>query len=211
MRFVMLAAREFQEDFAMRLRVRISLLAIFALLSAAASFGATLTVPAGTTLTVRMADPLDSDKNHAGETFRARVEMPVTVDGKTVVPQGAEAIGRVVYVAQSGRFRGRPVIMMELTALNFDGRSIAILTGAHQEQGDSQGKQTATTAGAGGAIGTVVGAIAGGAPGFLIGAGIGAASGAVVQAVRGPQPVRIPAESLMLFTLQSPVSVETGL
>ena len=172
--------------------------------------GASLTVPAGTALTVRMADSLDSDKNHAGETFRATVETAVAIDGKTVVPQGAEAIGRVIYVAQSGRFRGRPVMMMELTALNFDGKSIAVLTGSHQEQGDSQGKQTATTAGAGGAIGTVIGAIAGGAPGFLIGAGIGAASGAVVQMVRGPHPVRIPAESLMFFTLQSPIAVEVS-
>ena len=192
------------------LAAKVSMILVLFALAASQSYSASLTVPAGTMLTVRMADSLDSDKNHAGETFRATVDTAVIVDGKTVVPQGAEAIGRLTYIAQSGRFRGRPVIMMELTALNFSGKSVAILTGVHQEQGDSQGKQTATTAGAGGAIGTVIGAIAGGAPGFLIGAGIGAASGAVVQAVRGPEPVRIPAESLMLFTLQSPVAVEAS-
>jgi hypothetical protein len=192
------------------MKLRTPILLFAALMLTAASYGASLTVPAGTMLTVRMADSLDSDKSHAGETFRATVDAAVMVDGKIVVPQGAQAIGRVIYVAQSGRFRGRPVIMMELTALNFDGKSIAVLTGSHQEQGGSQGKQTATTAGSGGAIGSVIGAIAGGPPGFIIGAGIGAASGAVVQMVRGPEPVRIPAESLMLFTLQSPISVEVA-
>jgi len=171
---------------------------------------ASITIPAGTTLTVRMADSIDSDKNYAGETFRATVDTAVTVDGKTVVPQGAEAIGRVTSVIQPGRFRGRPIVMMELTALNFDGRSVGILTSAHQEMGGSRGKQTAIMAGGGAGIGTLIGTIAGGGVGFLLGSSIGAASGAVVQAVRGAEPVRIPAESLMLFTVQSPVSLEVA-
>lgn len=169
---------------------------------------ATVTIPAGTALTVRMADSIDSEKNYAGETFRATVDTAVTVNGRVVVPQGAEAIGRVTSVIQPGRFRGRPVVMMELTALNFDGRSVGILTSAHQEMGGSRGKQTAMFAGGGGALGTLIGTIAGGGVGFLIGSSVGAASGAVVQAVRGAEPVRIPAESLMLFTVQSPVSLE---
>ncbi|MBI2819171.1 MAG: hypothetical protein HYX73_04260 [Acidobacteria bacterium] len=157
-----------------------------------------------------MAESIDSDRNYAGETFRATVDSAVTVDGRVVVPQGAEAIGRLTSVIQPGRFRGRPVIMMELTALNFNGRSVGVLTSAHQEMGGSRGKETAMFAGGGGAIGTVIGTIAGGGVGFLLGSSIGAAGGAVVQAVRGPQPVRIPAESLMLFTVQSPVNVEVA-
>lgn len=170
---------------------------------------ASVTVPAGTTLTVRMADSIDSDKNHPGETFRATVDAPVTVDGKVVVPQGAEVIGRLTTVEQSGRFRGRSLVAMELTALNFAGKSVGILTSAHQEMGGSRGKQTATVTGGGGLLGTLVGAMAGGATGSLIGASVGAASGTIVQIVRGPEPVRIPAESLMLFTVQSPVTLDT--
>ncbi|MBI3933227.1 MAG: hypothetical protein HY316_00955 [Acidobacteria bacterium] len=169
---------------------------------------ASITIPAGTTLTVRMADSIDSDKNYPGETFRATIDTAVTVNGTVVVPQGAEAIGRVTSVIQPGRFRGRPVVMMELTALNFGGRSVGILTSARQEMGGSRGKQTALFAGGGGVLGTVIGTIAGGGVGFLLGSSIGAAGGAVVQAVRGAEPVRIPAESLMLFTVQSPVAVE---
>ena len=196
----------------MKLHKRISKLAAGSLLAGAllgpTVRAASLTIPAGTMLTVRMADSIDSDKNYAGETFRATVDTAVAVNGKVVVPQGAEAIGRVTSVVQPGRFRGRPMVMMELTALNFDGRSVGILTSAHQEQGGSRGKQTAMFAGGGGALGTVIGTIAGGGVGLLIGSGIGAAGGAVVQAVRGAEPLRIPAETLMLFTVQAPVAVE---
>jgi hypothetical protein len=31
-----------------------------------------------------------------------------------------------------------------------------------------------------------------------------------MQAVRGPQPLRIPAETLMVFTVQSPVALEVA-
>jgi len=188
----------------------VALLVLMGAVMVPASRAATITIPAGTTLTVRMADSIDSEKNYAGETFRATVDTPVTVNGTVVVPQGAEAIGRVTSVIQPGRFRGRPVIMLEITAVNFDGRSVAVLTSSHQEMGDSRGKQTAMFAGGGSAVGTVIGTIAGGGVGFLLGSSIGAAGGAVVQAVRGAQPVRIPAESLMLFTMQSPVNVEVA-
>jgi len=193
-------------------KLPVSIIGLAIVFSGMAGLGqaATVTIPAGATLTVRMADSIDSDKNYAGETFRATVDAPVTVNGTTVIPQGAEAIGRVTSVIQAGRFRGRPVIMLELTALNFDGRSVAVLTGSHQEMGGSRGKETAVFAGGGSAIGTVIGTIAGGGVGFLLGSSIGAAGGAVVQAVRGPQPLRIPAESLMLFTVQSPVNVEVA-
>jgi hypothetical protein len=121
---------------------------------------------------------------------------------------GAEAIGRLTAIEQPGRFRGRAAVTLELTAINFEGKSVAVLTSTYQEQGQARGKQTATFAGGGGLLGTLLGAVAGGPPGLLIGAGVGAASGAVVQVVRGPRPVRIPAESLMLFTLLSPITLD---
>jgi len=37
---------------------------------------------------------------------------------------------------------------------------------------------------------------------------MGAAGGAVAQVVRGRDPLTIPAESLVLFTLQSPLTFE---
>ncbi len=169
---------------------------------------ASLTIPAGSTIAVRMADSIDSARSYPGEVFHATVDTALTVDGRVVLPVGAQAIGRLTAIEQPGRFRGRAAVTLELTAINFDSKSVAILTSTYQEQGNARGKQTAIFAGGGGLLGTLLGAMAGGNPEWLIGAGVGAAGGAVVQAVRGPQPVRIPAESLMLFTLLSPITLD---
>ena len=173
-----------------------------------AAQAASLTIPAGSTIAVRMADSIDSARNHPGEVFHATVDTALTVDGRVVLPVGAQAIGRLAAIERPGRFRGRAAVTLELTAINFDGKSVGILTSTYQEQGNARGKQMATFTGGGGLLGTLLGAVAGGTPGWLIGAGVGAAGGAVVQAVRGPQPVRIPAESLMLFTLLSPITLD---
>ncbi|MBI4464936.1 MAG: hypothetical protein HY647_09555 [Acidobacteria bacterium] len=175
------------------------------LAAATASQAASVTVPAGVTVSVRMTDALDSKKNRAGETFRALVDSPLTVDGKVVIPKGAEAIGRVTEVGSSGRIMGRPLIAVELTALNFEGKSVAVRTSAYQEGGSSRGRQTAKIAGGGTLLGTIVGLVAG-HPWIVT--GLGAAAGMAVQTVRGPGQIQIPAESLLLFTLQSPLPLE---
>lgn len=183
---------------------------LMCVVAAAVAGAAPLTVPAGMTITVRMNQGVDSSANYPGETFRATVEEPVTVNGKTLVPKGAEAIGRLVSVERAGRFQGRAALTMELTALNFGGQSVAIQTSAHQETGQSQTKRTLILAGGGALLGTVVGAIAGGS--ILLASNVGGTAGTVVQAVRGGKDLRIPPEALMTFTLQSPIYLfESGL
>jgi len=162
------------------------------------------------TVTVRMLDGVDSSTNYAGETFRATLDAALTVDGKTLVPRGAEAIGRLVTVERGRRLQGRPMLTLELTALNFEGQSVAIQTSTHQEMGPSQTKRTMILAGGGAVLGTVISVIAGG--GVLLGSNVGAAAGTAVQAVRGGKDLQIPAEALVTFTLQSPIYLfESGL
>ena len=192
----------------MKIRKQLGMTMLALLLAAAGARAASLTIPAGATISVRMTGSLDSQANHAGETFRATLDSPLTVDGKVVVPKGAEAIGKVTEVQASGHFKGRSLIGVELTALNFEGKSVAVQTSAYQEAGASRGKQTAKIAGGATVLGTIVGAVAG-AP--WIGVGMGAATGFVVQRVRGPAQIQIPAESLLVFTLLSPLPVESGL
>jgi len=184
-------------------------IAVACLVAAATGRAASMTIPAGMTISVRMLDSIDSGRNYAGETFRATVDAPLVVEGKTLVPKGAEAIGRLVSVVQSGRLQGRPMLALELTALNFAGKSLAVQTSAYQESGPSQTKRTAIIAGGGAVLGTVIGAIAGG--GILLGSNVGAAAGTIYQGVRGAKQVQIPAESLVIFTLQSPISFDEGL
>lgn len=176
---------------------------ILACVVAATGRAAPLTVPAGMAVTVRMLDTIDSGHNYAGETFRGTLDTPLMVDGKTLVPKGAEAIGRLVSVWPAGRIQGRSSLTLELTALNFEGKSVGIQTGTYQEMGPSPTKRTAILAGGGAVLGTVVSVVAGG--GVLLGSNVGAAAGTAVQAVRGGKQVRIPGEALVTFTLQSPI------
>jgi len=54
-----------------------------------------LTIKAGTYVTVRLNQVLNSDKNHAGDTFSATLMQPVIVDGIVVAPRGQTIYGRV--------------------------------------------------------------------------------------------------------------------
>ena len=56
-------------------------------------------------------------------------------------------------------------------------------------------------------LGAVLGAIAGGAKGALLGAGAGAAAGTAGAAASGRRHVRLPAETLLVFSLERPVAV----
>src|SRR5215471_11028533 len=54
-----------------------------------------ITIPAGTRISVRTIDAIDSTKNHVGDRFQASLEQPLTVNGETVVPKGADVYGRL--------------------------------------------------------------------------------------------------------------------
>jgi len=63
-----------------------------------------VTIPAGTQLSVRTIDSLDSTKNHVGDRFQATLEEPLVVDGNVVVAVYFKAIGfiRVSLAATRG-------------------------------------------------------------------------------------------------------------
>ena len=58
--------------------------------------------PAGTTIRVRMIDPVNSAVNQTGEVFHASLEYPLVVNNETVVPKGAD-----VYIRLDARELGR--------------------------------------------------------------------------------------------------------
>jgi len=55
-------------------------------------------VPKGTAITATLGQTLASDQNHPGDSFDARLSMPVEIDGKVVIPKGARISGRVVKI-----------------------------------------------------------------------------------------------------------------
>ena len=166
-----------------------------------------LTIDAGTVVSVRMIDSINSERNHQGDIFHATLDAPLTVGETGVVPEGADVQGRVVEVKDAGHFAGTPELALELTSIAANGRKYSIVTDEYRAQGKSRGASTAKTVGTGAAIGGIIGAIAGGGKGAAIGAAAGAGMGGGVQATRKAEEVHIPTEALVTFRLQNPLTM----
>jgi hypothetical protein len=162
---------------------------------------------AGTNLSIRMIDAVDSEKASVGQTFRATMDEPVTVNGDTVIPRGADVVVKLVDSKQSGRATGRAELALSLQSINVNGRMVDINTQTVTRESDSRGKKTATAAGIGAALGTIIGAAAGGGKGAAVGAGAGAATGAGVEMATKGEHVRVPSEARLTFVLDSAVNI----
>jgi hypothetical protein len=166
-------------------------------------------IPSGTTLSIRLIDSLDSAKNKVGDTFRATLKVPVSVDGDTVIPAGADIEGRVADVSNAGRFTGHSELNLELIKLTSNGTVYPVQTNGYDRAGDSRGKGTAETVGAGAAIGAIIGAIAGGGKGAGIGSAAGAGAGGATRAAKSGKRITFPSETVLAFKLQEPITVTT--
>ncbi len=167
-----------------------------------------MVIAAGTSLTVRTTSTLSTKSAAAGESFMATLEEPLRVGDRVVAPKGATVEGTVVNSDDGGRVKGRAVISVRLSSLEAGGRNIAIDTNAITRQARATKAKDATKVGIGAGIGAAIGAIAGGGKGAAIGAATGAGAGTgVVLATKG-EPAVIPSESVLIFELKSPVTVQ---
>ena len=167
-----------------------------------------VTIPGGTSLSVRLVDSIDSSKNKDGDAFHATLDSPILAGGQVVVPKDADVEGEIRGLKSAGHFTGRSEIALTLTKLSFNGRSYDIETNEYQKEGASRGKRTAETIGGGAAIGALIGGLTGGGTGAAIGAGVGAGAGTGVQAVTKGQQIQIPSETMLEFQLNAPLTVQ---
>ncbi len=159
---------------------------------------------------VRITDPLDSATAQPDDTFHATLAADLVSDGMIVATTGTPIEGRVVDAKDAAHFKGSSLLSLELTSLDIHGRHISIATDTLSKQGEGRGKNTAVKAGGGALLGTVIGALAGGGKGAAIGAVAGAGAGTGVNAATRGQQVKIPAETMLNFTLQQPLSLTTS-
>jgi hypothetical protein len=164
------------------------------------------TLPAGTNITIRMIESVDSETNKVGQTFRASLDQPIMLNGQTAVPRGADAVVKLVDSKDSGKLTGKADLTLSLQSVSINGHFVDINTQSINKESGSQGEKTAKVAGGTAAVGAIIGAIAGGGKGAAIGAGAGAAAGAGSQVVLGGQRVRIPSETRLTFVLDNPTS-----
>lgn len=170
---------------------------------------ASVTIPPGTHISVRMIDGVDSTKNQVGDRFEASLAEPLMVDGNVVIDKGADVYGRLAESKTSGTFTGRSELQLELTGVVVNGRTVPLVTGEYELSGKSRGASTAKRTIGGAAVGSIIGAIAGGGKGAAIGAGAGAGLGAGSEIITKGDQVKIPSETLIEFTLEQEVSIPT--
>ncbi len=189
---------------------RKSLLVFFAILSLTLAASAqrrqrTITIPAGTRITVRMIDSLSSDTAQQGQEFHGSLEYPISVDGRDVIPRGADVVGRVTDAHVGGRLSDPGYVTLELVSVGSGSQTTAVQTEAYQIKGESHTKSNVTKIGGGAALGAIIGGIAGGGRGAAIGAGAGAAAGTgVAVATARPVPAAAPAPAPMAAPLPPP-------
>jgi len=166
-----------------------------------------INLPAGTNMVVRMIDGVDSETAHVGQTFAASLDQPVTLNGESVIPRGADVTVKLVDSQDSGKLTGKAELTLDLVSIRVNGKMVDINTQSVQRESDSRGAKTAKVAGGTAAVGAIIGAIAGGGKGAAIGAGAGAAAGAGSQVVTKGQKVKIPSETRLTFVLDNDVRI----
>ncbi|HET9837637.1 MAG TPA: BON domain-containing protein [Candidatus Angelobacter sp.] len=169
-----------------------------------------ITIPAGTQLSIRLNDEVNSEKAQVGDVFHGSISAPVSIDDQTVIPTTADVEGRVVEVKSAGRFAGQSVLTLELTKLTMNGRSYSLQTSQWTKSGSGRGKSTAAKVGGGAAVGAVLGGIFGGGKGAAIGAAAGAGAGTGVSAATKGQQIILHPEAIIAFQLTNPVTVTPG-
>ena len=171
---------------------------------------AEITLRPGTYLTVRVDQPLSSDRNHAGDGFTATLTKPLVVDGVVIAQAGQTLGGRVTEAVKAGRVQGTSRLGVELIDLGLvDGQQVPLKTSFVAISGNTSIGQDAAALATTTGLGAAIGAAANGGVGAGVGAGAGAAVGLIgILLTRGHATVLYP-EEILTFRVEAPLTVNT--
>jgi hypothetical protein len=106
------------------------------------SHSSTHSLPAGTLITVRLDNSLPISRVHAGDTFSASLDGPVTVDGETAINRGTPVSGCVESaqpaVDRPGLSPDPGFLRLTLKTVTVDGSTLALQTSSLFAKGTSQ-------------------------------------------------------------------------
>jgi hypothetical protein len=161
---------------------------------------------AGTELVVRTVEMIDSRNSVADQVFSAIVEEDVDSDARVVVPAGSSA-QLIIRQVSSGGATGSPEMALDIQSMTIAGRRYAVSTAEVMlKSGPGIGVNRRTAETTGGAVhGTVIGAIAG-AKGAATGVGTAGEAGA--QVPTSGRELRVPAETVIRFRLDKPLTLQ---
>jgi type IV secretion system protein VirB10 len=79
--------------------------------------GSALVVPAGTVVPLTLVNPIKSKSTRPGDSIRAVVAFPVTIDGKVAIPAGTYVDGTLAAPLQKAKHQATPDVQLHLTQL----------------------------------------------------------------------------------------------
>jgi Protein of unknown function (DUF3011) len=169
--------------------------------------GPTIMIPSGTQLAVRTNENIDSAQASVGQTFSGVMTEDVRDgSGATAVPKGSDV--RLVIRSAEGSN-----LVLDIDSITVGGQQYQVSTSDLERKGGSgigANRRTATMVGGGALAGAIIGAIAGGGKGAAIGAAVGAAGGAGVQVLTKGKQVKVPAETILTFQLDSDLQLQAN-
>jgi len=163
-----------------------------------------MTLPAGTAISVRNNESIDTRDATESRIYSAQVSRDVfDPAGNVVVPRGSDA--RLIV-----RRTGDGSLALDLQSLSVNGRRYLVDSNDIQgtpREGVGENKRTGEFVGGGAVLGTLLGAIAGGGKGAAIGALAGGAAGVGTEVLTRGTVVRVPSESVLNFRLDRAMSL----
>lgn len=166
-----------------------------------------ITLPQGAVLQVRTNEDLSDKRATSGTPVDFTVIRDVNVNGYLAIPRGATVHGVVTESHGTGRLTGSPVLALQLTALDLEGRSYPLTSDEFRVKGPSKTGHTVGNAVGGALLGAIIGGAFGGGGGAAVGAVAGGGVGTAASAA-GSTHAWIPAEALVTFHLAAPVTVD---
>ena len=172
---------------------------------------ASVTIPAGTSLAIRIDQRISVKTSHAGDKFTGELVDPVAgPDGTMIVPKGSPVGGVVDVSKKRGHFKGASMLELRLTSLTLNGTEYPLETRDLAEHKKGKGKRSAAMIGGGAGLGMLIGGIASGGTGLLIGGLAGGGAGTAAAGFTGNRDLDLPAESVVHFKLAHDLIVQPG-
>src|SRR5271157_958766 len=135
-----------------------------------------VSIPAGTTLTIRIDQHISVKTSHAGDMFTGEVVDPVLAgDNSVLVPKGALVGGMVDVSHRRGHFKGRSLLELRLTPLTMNGTQYPLATRDLARNKKGKGRRSTALIAGGSGLGMLVGGVATGGVGLVVGGGAGTA------------------------------------
>jgi len=166
-----------------------------------------VTIPAGTMLPLSLTSSVASDTSTVEDAVSAELTRAITINGRDVLPAGAQLTGHVTEVDGSGRVKGRAMVAFRFTSLRTGGDQYDVQSSPLSHLAPATKGEDATKIGIGAGAGAVIGGLIGGKDGAAKGAAVGGGAGTgVVLATKG-QEMRLGPGTDVSTKLTAPLTV----